>query len=826
MAMAQYEGLRRFFTEAIHGWHALESTPIVQVQQELAGKLGIGRDLVEKYQAGDERPPYERFKKMVHELSQHAHLSMQWMEGVYRAYFDDYIPEGPLSPLPEPRPVHNAPLQTRRKFVDRALYWKIIDALNDKNASASAFIIYGVPGIGKTSVVLKVFYDSLERQPDAPSFDGLVWIDVSNLKGQELLDIIFDAIRKTFNSPDLDVSIDKLWGRRKVLLFLDNLHPDNLNLDQAAFRLWLGDLPSNCKIIITSPIPADELNRVRSRRVAKFELEGMQKEEALEMIKQLPNLAAYTQQLDDREWNTLLQITNKNPKAIEMAVSLLKAEYQIDDLSREIKDREIFDALFSLAWEKIKAEPDAQSVLRTMSLFPKDASLTTISRVTGLPNGKLNRALKHLASYALIEYITDLESHHKKSARVYQDERIRSHALVQGFAGRRLDKLSADKARPIYKRWVQYYLEFVAGQLRRNEPGQIYWNTLINSQDLRLTKVDHEWPNIQAVLDYLVVNQDYPDLINFMIVLAHFMDHRGYYSARLKYAEQAANGGSKLLIQNPDDKLAHKVALLWIDMLGWLHLTRGDYAAAETAFTQGETCFSQNPPGDIALLAEVFRVRLCLRQMELADAHQRQALVQEAQAKAQQIYAQIERCSPPIKLRIATACGEVEQTVAALGSEIEQVRAHYRYAVAYFTSALDVEKSYGGEEGAADELRILRGFTYLALAATDPENAPVDDLDNADTALLSVMARTNTIEELWRKYGLSCIAWVKGQLGEALDSAEKVEAVLLTMKKETRLGKRLRTLLDHLRAQKPLPAGYIFIYPSDLLVDVHQYRSA
>jgi hypothetical protein len=164
---------------------------------------------------------------------------------------------------------------------------------------------------------------------------------------------------------------------------------------------WLLNLPEPSKALITTR----EYRREFRRGGWPVDLRGMTEDEARALIVErmrvlrIEHLVGGLTQLEP-----LLMATGGNPKAIEMAMGLIKYERQllqqiIDDLYAA--RGELFDDLFTCAWTLL--DEAAQRVLLVLTFFPISASGDVLSATADVLGAAFDRGVERLTDLALLD---------------------------------------------------------------------------------------------------------------------------------------------------------------------------------------------------------------------------------------------------------------------------------------------------------------------------------------------------------------------------------------------------------------------------------------
>ena len=803
----RWPGFGRLLKAAVVGWAAREDKDIEEVRGQLAAIVGRKAAAIESYMQGLSRPRRDKLEQLLQECTRHAYLNEQWKMDIQDAYYDpNWLPQGLLSPLGQ-APVHcNRLPKTYRSFIERQpAYQCLVEMLKAEEPKVA--IIYGISGVGKTSLVLGCAYRAVERRLDT-QFAGVVWIDARDLAGIKLIETIYKEIAAAFKVPpnlQEDVAY-RVLEQRRVLLFIDNAQANDTGL-----ALWLRDLPKTSKAVVTYTANREALLGFRGRWVQQIKLEGMSKGEAEKLVEQVAApLSGWL--FNDPRWKDLLDVTAGNPKAIELAVGLLRENYSLDNLIHDLRTAsghsdEIFASLFQRSWAKIEKNDGVRKVMLAMSLFPGSAEHRALATIAGVSETALIPAIEQLQSLALIERVPDRP----------RNDRYRQHTLIRRFAEQRLGMAPAVEQH-MRARWIEYYQAFLQEVLARDTPKESYWTALVGSQDL--TKIDREWRNLEALLTWLLEHEYYVQLTKLLIWLAHYLDQRGLYSDRLGFAQRLTDERAVAKLKEAtvpsDTALLRDIGLIWIDMLGWTRLTSNQFEEAEETIKQGAAWAQQLPPEspeafELNVLAQTFLARLyqCWqldtkvdqppeRKQELRELSDQYAAVIAAQMTARG-----DQFPAVLGQRVAMALGE-----HALSDK------DYETAATYIHQSYDFMETYGGEAGVAFESEMLLGFIYLTQQRSDA----------AEQMFRDVKVDWGAIQAGWRLYGLACVAWMKGNNIEARSFITKALNSLDAIGIELRVHIRLQALSSWIDTGKKPEAGIEFIARDDLLFDIHRFR--
>ncbi len=426
------------------------------LEDDLGRQIGVAASSIQRYKAGH-IPPEPRTVEILAEAAvRRGFLSRDWLQRFLRAagypaperLLDRLLPAAPARPRP-PRVYANLPAPTYSQFVMRAQAFA--EVLEGLAARSAAVLIVGLGGQGKTSLAREVAGACLKGADGAPAFDAAVWVSDKDRPGTTNLSTVLDEIARTLDYPGFTQfehdekrrEVEQLLRKQKVLLIVDNFE----TITDGALLSWLLRLPEPSKVLITSR----EYSRAFRNSTMVAELRGMTEAEAQALIAQRLRML----QLDKKvtapaEFEPLVAVTGGNPKAIEIALGLVKHERRplqqvVDDLYAA--RGELFDDLFARAWSLL--DEAARRVLMVMTFFPDSASGEAVAASADAQGYAFDRAVERLTDLALL----DIQQADLSSA-----PRSTLHPLVRVFATARLAERPSfeEEAR---ERWVKWYIQ-------------------------------------------------------------------------------------------------------------------------------------------------------------------------------------------------------------------------------------------------------------------------------------------------------------------------------------------------------------------------------
>jgi tetratricopeptide (TPR) repeat protein len=366
--------------------------------------------------------------------------------------------------------------------------------------------------------------------------------------------------------------------------------------------------------------------------------------------------------------------------------------------------------------------------------------------------------------YRAVDRLADLALLDVQPPDINSAPRYALHPLVQTFASAKLrDVPNFDlDARKYYG---NYFVKFATRYIVRDKPEQSYWNALAGRDP---NPIDTEWSNFLNVLIWAHQNKENQTLVDLMVLLVHYMDRHALNPLRIQYAPKAAEAANQL---------GRKVEEAWlrIDALGWTLTEEGRFVDAEREIMRGlnigkELGIDCADANDIMALSYGLLAKVNLYQENLAKALE---CIEMALALD---------CRPVIRYRINMIAGEVEHK-------------HHRYqeAITLYKEAARLAQQYEGEEQGADELSFRLGFVYLAQR----------DLAQAEAmfrGISSIKSRRDTLETIYGKYGLACVAQANGEIIYARQLAEDALVTVSRFRVGHRLQKEIKDFLASLEA--------------------------
>lgn len=415
----------------------------------------------------------------------------------------------------------NLPARDYTAFIGRGEeIARLLELLSFQHA-AHLISVDGIGGVGKTTLVLEAAYRCLgetrsgETLAGIPTFDAIIFTSakqqyltsaglLQRLKTEQTLPLIFREIARTLDRRDIthaepEAQLERTrecLARQRTLLIADNLETIEDKDDVLSF---LYDLPPTVKVVITT------------REQALFvpiRLSSLPEDDGLRLIEhQAKEKGAILSQSESTE---LYHKTSGVPAAIVYAIGQIAAGYLIKDVLEQVGKAtgDMARFCFSSSVTPLKGQP-SHILLMALALFPKPALKEAIAFVASSTDPIMTSdGLARLQQLSLVNQ---------------QSGRYSMLALTREYALAEL-AIHPDFEQAAREQWIGWYRKF--SETYRTDSQE--WN------QPRL-HLEQEWENLQATLEWCIVQERYSDVCKFWSNIKEYTHVRGYWDARLSW---------------------------------------------------------------------------------------------------------------------------------------------------------------------------------------------------------------------------------------------------------------------------------------------------
>ncbi len=526
------EQLKILVNKAIRSIATTEKKSIDEIDKEFAGAVHVSVDTIRKHKAMTIKMGMR--KDMIKWLSENAvkrgKMSKEWLSEFLEKSEYQQVNILMHKLFPENKTLisitnkSNLPSPTYTEFVGR------IEELNKikeglKKQSAVVFI-KSMGGNGKTSLALEAAKRSIskdEKYKDFTKFDSVIFISDKSNRGTINRSLIIEKILQVFGLNEVlkqsfeskESIVIQIMSGYKVLLIVDNYE----TITDQSIAQWLIDIPQGSKCIITSRRFYDEFKG----KVFKIEVRGMGKEEARELIQNYAEKIVLG--IDKIEvFDDLIKMVNGNPKAIEMALGIIK--YERLTLENTIKDLldlngELFKDLFDWAWKLL--DYNEKKILKIMSLFPNGTDENTLKFISEFQDNIFKSSCDKLINLSLLI----ASSKNSCSEYVYN-----LHPLGYKFAFLELENDSEKEK--IQNKWMDFFRDFTF------KVDHCYQDA--ETEDLKTLDVEWFKDSFSFVLDWAVEHKKYDFIVDVTDYTKYYFYIRGIWSSRYNLLRAEAAG--------------------------------------------------------------------------------------------------------------------------------------------------------------------------------------------------------------------------------------------------------------------------------------------
>jgi tetratricopeptide (TPR) repeat protein len=468
---------------------------------------------------------------------------------------------------------HNLPAPGRVRFVNRESELKKLDELLSPANPCSLINIFGIDGVGKTTLALVVGHRYRHNVTDAPqhstsTFDAIIWTaakatDFSELGGVQQkaqahsLDDIVKAIGTVLDRDDIvnDPSTDqeeralRALAAQSTLLIVANVDA----LEDPRVRDFLHKVRSPTKVIVTSTHSwffGDD----------RVEVEPFCSEHATKLVEQ--ECEAQSVALSDVERQKLCQVTQGIPLAIKWGIAQIGFGRPAASVLHSLGQPggEIAMHCFRDTVHLLRDTP-AVPLLHALALFPSEATDEALRSIAGFGEPyQWDEGLRILQRFSLVE------EHQGRFAlrpltRAYAQHDVRESGTTERLRNRFVDcfrRFAGDYGTP--KNWL----------------GSLPWENM--------RRISSEHLNLVQSAQWAYELGRWSDCAQFEFQTFMSFGLHGHWNERLEVGRLAL---AALDHQPRTQHWEEHRARILIDSLGWVHRNRRQFAEMRSVIDEG-----------------------------------------------------------------------------------------------------------------------------------------------------------------------------------------------------------------------------------------------
>lgn len=636
-------------------------------------------------------------------------------------------------------------------------------------------VVKGESGAGKTQLTGSIAAKNLEPHGAVMSkevFERVIWLRADSHERQQAhtLDRILSAIccsvtsqsiTKIQDKLDKKTLADRLLQEHRVIVVIEDLeapstYDDGERTSAQEYKLqfdnivnWL-EAPGpyvtpKSRIIVTS----------RSLILPGFvvEVSPLSHEEARAMIAEQISSIMLRQVLHDglsgHQIEQLVQLTQGNPQAIKLALGLVNCTAKTDLLQAALgsraavqRNRDI-DVVFSLLVNAVVEREEFGSGARRIA-----AAMLAFPEAEPVPSELLLEAAR--LQHDRDAFDTGLETCIRSCfiERTGTNDAFIMHRITRDVLGRNdsFKEMAGESERALR----DFLLKFLRRPdvIQRRGIKDEYWDALVRPE---MARVDPYWYIIKHVIRQPI---EAPILVEFTMLLAHFMDSRFLNEDRIRLIRSALDVLGKV---EQTEVTRRRQALLRIDALAWTSIEEGAPDEARQSIEEGLQFIDKSKDYDLLALAECWWARIASidKKWDEAEHHMHDAMA---------AVAKMEDGKPWIRMRIKMMSGD-----------LCKMSGNPQSALKAYEQAEALMETYGGE-GAGYQISPRIGMALLDIweqsrAAEQPaEKAEADKKKKAEQE--TEFAADQRFKKLVAEEGVA-IGRLYGNYGRALIAAGK-----------------------------------------------------
>jgi DNA replication protein DnaC len=429
--------------------------------------------------------------------------------------------------------VNNLPSRRYPSFVGRKKEIKQLLERISFNLNQHIIVIYGIGGIGKTSLAIEVAYQIIESSEKAPEnieppvFETIIFASskatdivdtmfVNRPEKESTLSDIFRLIAKVLKKPTITkvseeeqlTQVNIALSKQRTLLIVDNLETVEYR-DRQKILEFLNNVPNTTKVIITTR---------ESIGFATIKIEQLTEQESFRLI----DIQAQAKGIEvtRQQKRQIYKRFSGIPVALIYVIGQSAAGYKFADILKQTvnlpEDLGKFCFETSVAPLRGKAE---HKLLLAMTFFFDSALKDAAIGVAGL-NPRLQMTSDAIANLKRLSLIAEEDGYYQmlSMTREYMLNEFESH-------------ISSKEQEEMRERWLNWYFEFV------KKFGDEDWENWRTKYD----RIEREWQNITSVLSWYRNNEQWHEVVKFWEQLDGYVELNGYWHKRCHWWKLIAN---------------------------------------------------------------------------------------------------------------------------------------------------------------------------------------------------------------------------------------------------------------------------------------------
>jgi tetratricopeptide (TPR) repeat protein len=439
------------------------------------------------------------------------------------------------------RKIHSSNIEEEeihsKDFIGRIDEIKIIsNFLSTHDSRPFIMHMYGVPGIGKTAIALKIAKDCLSNSIDNPGliYDSAIYVKFPKIelidqikeskrsyKSQGAISHLYRKIAEVLDdesinrseSNEQETKVKKALNMQKTLLIIDDFQ-NIIEPEIDKVINFINIVPISTKVIIVShgyhnilsiKILIDKMNEKDTKEFIKQET--FRNEQKFKGVRVQNGLNHVNNLIEQGNPGAIIYSLNYAYKYNENADKIVK--------NCKLEKKDTVDCVLGNIVEPLKGK-DEYKLLISASVFHHSMTLDALINVSGLEkSSSVEIAFDELISLGLINK-NEINKHSKdETGRYSVSSSAREHILSELKNSSIFSELDS--------RWIAYYKIFT------KEYGGIDWGNWIK----KYGKIKTEWLNILSVLEHCAKTDDYKSVKEIWDNVNHFADLEGFWNDRL-----------------------------------------------------------------------------------------------------------------------------------------------------------------------------------------------------------------------------------------------------------------------------------------------------